>query len=93
MDDRLDPIHPGEILREEFLAPLSLRPEQLAERLSLPPSRVRALVDGRHAITDDTAFRLARHFGTSESFWRHLQADYDREVEVDRLQAQNQGNS
>ena len=92
MDDRLDPIHPGEILREEFLVPLNLRPEQLAERLSLSPDRVRALVDGRHAITADTALRLARHFGTSEGFWSHLQADYDREVEADRLRAPLKGN-
>jgi addiction module HigA family antidote len=81
----LPPIHPGEVLREEFLAPLKLSQYRLAKDTSVPPRRINEIVRGTRAITADTALRLARFFGTSERFWLNLQARYDLEVEKDRL--------
>jgi addiction module HigA family antidote len=83
----ISPVHPGEILQEEFLSPLSLSQYQLAKELSVPARRINEIVHGQRRITADTALRLARHFGTSESFWMNLQARYDLEVEKDRLGA------
>lgn len=82
---KLPPIHPGEILQEEFLAPLSISQYRLAKELSVPPRRINEIVRGSRAISADTALRLARYFGTSERFWLNLQARYDLEVEKDRL--------
>lgn len=82
---KLPPIHPGEILREEFLLPLSISPTRLAKETSVPPRRINEIVRGSRAISADTALRLARYFGTSERFWLNLQARYDLEVEKDRL--------
>ena|ERR1700738_1402489 len=79
------PIHPGEILQEEFLAPLSLSQYRLAKDTSVPPRRINEIVRGTRAISADTALRLARYFGTSERFWLNLQARYDLEKEKDRL--------
>ncbi len=79
------PIHPGEILLEEFLHPLGMSQYRLAKNISVPPRRVNEIVRGSRAITADTALRLARHFGTSDQFWLNLQARYDLEVEKDRL--------
>src|SRR4051794_29324129 len=79
------PVHPGEILLEEFLSPLGLSQYRLAKDTSLPPRRINEIVRGRRAITADTALRLARYFGTSERFWLNLQAHYDLEVEKERL--------
>jgi addiction module HigA family antidote len=81
----MEPVHPGEILYEEFLAPLSLSQHQLAKEISVPPRRINAIVHGQRRITADTALRLARFFGTSERFWLNLQAHYDLEIEKDRL--------
>jgi antitoxin HigA-1 len=81
----MQPVHPGEILHEEFLAPLSLSQYQLAKEISVPPRRINEIVHGQRRITADTALRLARFFGTSERFWLNLQARYDLEVEKDRL--------
>ena len=82
---RLAPIHPGEILLEEFLEPLGISQYRLAKDISVPPRRINEIVHGIRAITADTALRLARYFGTSERFWLNLQIRYDLEVEKDRL--------
>ena len=82
---KLPPIHPGEILREEFLSPLSISQYRLAKETSVPPRRINEIVRGTRAISADTALRLARYFGTSERFWLNLQARYDLDVEKDRL--------
>lgn len=71
------PIHPGEILREEFLVPLHLSANALAIALGVPAPRINDVVRERRGITADTALRLARYFGTSAEFWMGLQADYD----------------
>jgi antitoxin HigA-1 len=82
---KLTPIHPGEILQEEFLRPLGLSQYRLAKDVSVPARRINEIVRGARAVTADTALRLARYFGTSERFWFNLQAQYDLEVEKDRL--------
>lgn len=74
---KLAPIHPGEILREEFMRPLGLSQNALARALRVPPRRVNEIVLEKRAITADTALRLARYFGTSAEMWTGLQADYD----------------
>ncbi len=82
---KLAPVHPGEILFEEFLKPLEISQYRVAKDTSVPPRRINEVVHGKRAITADTALRLARYFGTSERFWLNLQARYDLEVEKDRL--------
>ena len=84
---KLPPIHPGEVLAEEFLMPLGLSQYRLAHDISVPPRRINEIVQGKRAITADTALRLARYFGTSERFWLNLQARYDLECEKDKLGA------
>jgi len=79
------PIHPGEILLEEYLKPLGISQYRLAKEISVPPRRINEIVHGKRSITADTALRLARYFGTSERFWLNLQTHYDLEVEKDRL--------
>jgi addiction module HigA family antidote len=79
------PIHPGEILQEEFLAPLGISQYRLAKDVSVPPRRINEIVRGQRAISADTALRLARYFGTSERFWLNLQTHYDLQLEKDRL--------
>ncbi len=79
------PIHPGEILAEEFLGPLEVTQYRLAKDIAVPPRRVNEIVHGMRGITADTALRLARYFGTTERFWLNLQARYDLETEKDRL--------
>jgi addiction module HigA family antidote len=81
----MEPVHPGEILLEEFLKPLSLSQYQLAKGLGVPARRINEIVHGERRITADTALRLARFFGTSERFWMNLQTRYDLEIERDRL--------
>lgn len=76
---KLRNIHPGEVLKEEFLDPHGLSQNQLARDISVPPRRINEIVLGKRGISADTAVRLARYFGTSESFWMGLQADYDVE--------------
>ena len=80
-----DPVHPGEILQEEFLKPLGLSQYRLAKGISVPPRRINEIVLGKRAITADTALRLARYYGTSEQFWTGLQADYDLEEAKNKL--------
>src|SRR5262245_26039345 len=82
---KLPPIHPGEILLEEFLAALGISQYRLAKETSVPPRRINEIVRGLRSISADTALRLARYFGMSERFWLNLQAHYDLEVEKDRL--------
>ena len=84
---KIAPIHPGEILLEEFLQPLHLSQYRLAKDLSVPPRRINEIVHGKRAITADTALRLARYFETTDRFWINLQTRYDLEVEKDRLGA------
>jgi antitoxin HigA-1 len=81
----MPPVHPGEILLEEFLEPLHVSQYQLAKSVSVPPRRINEIVHGQRRISADTALRLARYFGTTERFWMNLQARYDLEVEKDRL--------
>ena len=84
---RLAPIHPGEILLEEFLEPLGISQYRLAKDISVPPRRVNEIVHGKRTITANTALRLARYFGTSERFWLNMQTRFDLEIERDRLGA------
>ena len=80
MARKLTPIHPGEILAEEFLAPLGLSQYRLAKGISVPPRRVNEIVHGTRSVTADTALRLARFFGTSAEFWVNLQTHFDLEI-------------
>lgn len=73
----LPPIHPGEILREEYLAPLGLKPYTLAKRLNVPRTRIERLVAEQTPVTADTALRLAKFFGSTPQFWLNMQASYD----------------
>jgi len=82
---KLPPIHPGEILLEEFLKPLGLSQYRLAADVSVPARRINEIVLGKRSVSADTALRLARYFGMSDSFWMNLQARYDLEVEKDKL--------
>ena len=84
-EPKLQPIHPGEILLEEFLKPMGISQYRLARDINVPPRRINEIVHGTRAITADTALRLSRYFGTSERFWLNLQTRYDIEVEKDRL--------
>ena len=76
----LKPIHPGEILLEEFMRPMDISINQLARDIAVPPGRVSAIVNGKRAITADTALRLGKYFGVSPEVWMGLQADYDLRV-------------
>ena len=82
---RLNNIHPGEILLEEFLIPMEISQNRLARDIGVPPRRINEIVHGKRAVTADTALRLARYFGTSEAFWMGLQTDYDLEEARERL--------
>ena len=74
---QLDPIPPGEILYEEFMQPLGISMNALARDLAVPPNRISEIVNGKRAVTADTALRLARYFGTGAELWLNLQTDYD----------------
>ena len=78
--NKMRPIHPGEVLREEFLAPLRLSAHALSQALRIPAPRVNDIVRERRSVTPDTALRLARHFGTTAQFWMNLQASYDLKI-------------
>ena len=84
-EEKLPPIHPGEILLEEFLEPMGISQYRLAKDISVPPRRINEIVHGKRAITPNTALRLSRYFGLSERFWLNLQSRYDLEIEKDRL--------
>jgi addiction module HigA family antidote len=81
----MPPIHPGETLREDFMKPLGLTANRLAINLRVPAARIGEIVNGRRAITADTALRLARYFGTSPQFWINLQSNYDIEKAQDMV--------
>jgi addiction module HigA family antidote len=80
MDDTLSPIHPGEVLIEDFMKPLGLSQYRLAQELGVTPIRISQIIKGQRAVTVDTAMRLARYFGTSAAVWLRLQVRYDLEV-------------
>jgi addiction module HigA family antidote len=88
MPNKLAPIHPGEILREEFLLPLGISNYRLAKEIGVPPQRIGEIVAGRRAITADTDLRLCRFFGLSDGYWLQGQARFDTEKAKDALAAQ-----
>ena len=85
MEEKIPPIHPGEILMEEFLEPLGVSQNRLAVSVGVPPRRINEIVHGKRAITADTALRLGRFFGMSAQFWMNLQTHYDLEVAQERV--------
>ena len=84
-EEKLAPIHPGEILLEEFLKPMEISQYRLAKEINVPARRINEIVPGKRSISPDTALRLSRYFGLSERFWMNLQTRYDLEMEKDRL--------
>jgi antitoxin HigA-1 len=85
---KLPPIHPGEILLEEFLKPLGMSMNKLAEELHVPANRITQIVEGDRSITGETALRLARYFGTSPEFWLGMHKDYELQVARDQFEAE-----
>ncbi|OPY61017.1 MAG: putative HTH-type transcriptional regulator YbaQ [Syntrophorhabdaceae bacterium PtaU1.Bin034] len=85
MKKTLHPVHPGEVLSEEFLKPMNLSQNRLALSISVPARRINEIVLGKRSITADTALRLARYFGTSAEFWLGLQAQYDLDITAEVL--------
>ena len=85
MTEKLAPIHPGEVLLEEFLKPMNLSQNQLALATRVPARRINEIVHGKRRITADTALRLARYFGVSPQFWLGLQMDYDLDMTEDEV--------
>ena len=85
MNKRLNPIHPGEVLNEEFLKPLSISQNQIARDIKVAPRRINEIVLGKRRVTADTALRLGIYFKTSPQFWMNLQSSYDLDVELDEL--------
>ena len=83
MAKRIEPIHPGEILLEEFLLPMQISQYRLAKDISVPPRRINEIVHGKRQVTPDTALRLARYFDMSPEFWLGLQMDYDLDMAED----------
>lgn len=82
---RLDPVHPGEVLMEDFLKPMELSQNRLALSIGVHPRRINEIVLGKRGITADTALRLAKFFGTSPDVWLGLQKDYELDVAMDEL--------
>ncbi|MCA9941577.1 MAG: HigA family addiction module antidote protein [Anaerolineales bacterium] len=80
MEERLPPVHPGEVLLEDFMKPLGLTQYRVAQDIGVSPMRISQIVNGKRAVTADTAMRLAQYFGTSPDVWIRLQARYDLEV-------------
>jgi addiction module HigA family antidote len=80
---KLSPVHPGEVLREDFLTPNALSANRLAMDLRVPASRIGEIIHGRRSVTAETALRLARYFGTTAEFWLNLQSHYDLQVAKD----------
>lgn len=85
MKKKLNPIHPGEVLWEEFLKPMGISQNRLALNIGVPPRRINEIVLGKRGITADTALRLAKFFGTSAEFWLGLQSQYDLDVTAEEL--------
>ncbi len=86
MSRKLEPIHPGEILLEEFLIPMEISQYRLAKDINVPARRINEIVLGKRSITADTGLRLSEYFGMSEKFWLNLQMKYNLEIEKDKLQ-------
>ncbi|MFC0528041.1 HigA family addiction module antitoxin [Phytohabitans kaempferiae] len=86
--DKLDPVHPGEVLMEDFIKGFHITQNRLAVAVGVPPRRINEIVHGKRSITADTALRLGRYFGTSAQFWLNLQDQYDLDVEEDQIQAE-----
>jgi len=84
-NDKIPPIHPGEILKEEFLDEMNISQYKLAKDISVPTRRINEIVHGKRAITANTALRLGRYFGVSPQFWINLQSHYDLEIELDKI--------
>ena len=82
---KLEPIHPGEILMEEFLKPMEISQYRLAKDIYVPPRRINEIVHGKRAISPDTALRLSKYFGLSERFWLNLQSRYELEIAKDNI--------
>ncbi|MBA7607087.1 Antitoxin HigA-1 [subsurface metagenome] len=82
---KIPPLHPGEVLFEEFLKPMGISQNQLGRNLGVSARRINEIIHGKRSITADTALRLSRYFGNSAQFWMGLQMDYDLDVETDRL--------
>ena len=82
---KMEPVHPGEILNEEFLKPMGISQYRLAIDISVPPRRINEIVHGKRGISADSALRLSRYFGNSAKFWMNIQIFYDLEKEKDRL--------
>ena len=83
--NKMHPVHPGEILMEEFLAPMGISQYRLSRDISVPPRRINEIVHGTRSVTADTALRLGKYFGVSPQFWMNLQARFDLELEQDML--------
>lgn len=84
-EEKLAPVHPGEVLLEEFLKPLGLSQHRLALEIGVDPRRINEIVLGKRSVTANTALRLGRYFGTSAEFWLGLQSQYDLDVEEDEM--------
>jgi addiction module HigA family antidote len=82
---KLNPVHPGEILMEEFLKPMGISQNKLANSIGVPPRRINEIVLEKRSVTADTALRLAQYFGTSAKFWLGLQSDYDLDITSDKV--------
>jgi antitoxin HigA-1 len=85
MEKKLNPIHPGEVLFEEFLKPIGISQNHLAIKIGVPARRINEIVLGKRGITADTALRLAQYFGTTPKFWLGLQTDYDLDIAADKI--------
>jgi antitoxin HigA-1 len=88
MGKKLAPVHPGEVLREEFLAPMKLTPYSVAAKLGVPRTRIERLAREQTPITADTALRLGKFFGTTPAFWMNIQAQFDLEMAEDKIAPQ-----
>ena len=82
---KLNPVHPGEVLLEEFLKPMGISQNRLANSIGVPPRRINEIVLEKRSVTADTALRLAQYFGTSAKFWLGLQSDYDLDITSDKV--------
>ena len=89
--DKLAPIHPGEVLMEDFIEAFGITQNKLAVSISVPPRRINEIVHGKRSITADTALRLGKYFGTSAQFWLNLQDRYDLEVHMERIESELDG--
>ena len=87
-ENRIPPVHPGEVLNEEFLKPMGISQYRLAKEMKVYPRKINEIVHGKRSVTADTALRLARYFGTSAEVWMNLQALYDLETARDELEEQ-----